>query len=138
MGRDGVGQLWVRVGVALFASGGAAGSGIGAEPEPCVGAQCSCARHAAPPCTLTLTYLHRTAPQEARRDADSYLFDLHHYVLMHADTTVKERDRAALPGLPFAATPDSEHLVIDAHTIGGWVGGWVEVCALVGLGGMRS
>lgn len=37
----------------------------------------------------------------------------------HADCSVKERVRQALPGLPFEAREDSDHLVIDAHKIGG-------------------
>lgn len=37
----------------------------------------------------------------------------------HADRSLTPRSRQALPGLPFEAREESDHLVIDAHKIGG-------------------
>lgn len=62
--------------------------------------------------------------QEQRGDADSYLFDLSHFLLMHIDANVPPRDRARLPSLPCEPTEDAEHLVIDAHETGAWWVGW--------------
>lgn len=42
--------------------------------------------------------------------------------VQHADPKLSMRSRQALPGLPFEAQEDSDHLVIDAHKIGGWHG----------------
>ena len=39
--------------------------------------------------------------------------------VQHADPKLSVRSRQALPGLPFEAQEDSDHLVIDAHKIGG-------------------
>ena len=66
--------------------------------------------------------------QEGRRDesggeADCYLFDLDHFVLLHADPGLRAH-RARLPPLPFQASEDSEHLVVDAYRTGGFRGVW--------------
>lgn len=71
--------------------------------------------------TLVSTYegeLLTSSEAEARRGADAYLFDLDHFcrVYCEADTTVSEKQ--LLPPLPFAATPEAEHLVIDARRAG--------------------
>lgn len=54
-------------------------------------------------------------PQEARQGADSYLFDLCHFVGMHADPTTSDTKRGRLPPLPAGVDPEEgEHLVVDA------------------------
>jgi hypothetical protein len=60
----------------------------------------------------------------SHREADSYLFDLDHFVNMHADPGTKPVASAALPPLPFVSTSDCDHLVVNAHNKGGWMGGW--------------
>ena len=80
-----------------------------------------------------------TPPQEERGAADSYLFDLHHYLNAHSDPSLRPADQAALPPLPASARGGSsggggggppgalspgpaaaaeQHLVIDAHSKG--------------------
>lgn len=90
---------------------------------------CLCPPHAT--CLCPAPCLQRA--QEDRGAADSYLFDLHHFINVHCDPSTKPADRSALPPLPGgvrggnAAPPraDAElpehldqHLVIDAHSIG--------------------
>lgn len=57
--------------------------------------------------------------QEQLRGADSYLFDLDHFIVMAQDTSLSTRARDALPPLPFEPTDDCPALVIDAANTGG-------------------
>ena len=67
----------------------------------------------------------------SHREADSYLFDLDHFVNMHADPGTKPVARATLPPLPFDSTPECDHLVVNAHNKGGLVGQRGASCVYV-------
>lgn len=61
---------------------------------------------------------------------DVYLLDVHHFIKMWADPSLRASQRAALPALPFdASDPDAEHLTIDARATGAPRMAAVQGCA---------